>query len=198
MGYEINGTSCLGDAACAYVLGGLLYLNVASATEGAYISSSPSDGAGAGGWDLPVNGAVEMRMYVPGPSSSLPYNWGGYFCSGQDWPHNGEGDVVETNEYGIDVNYHYYNSGEQQSGPYNPSGNWCNSWHVYTMVRLSSTLQFWWDGVMVKEWSTDDEGGAWSILPNCGTGGGPTAYNTPIQASYCRGWVAAPGLGSRV
>ena len=206
-GNEINGTPCLGTASCTTVSGGYLYLTVASATEGAYISSSPSDGAGVNGWDVPVGGCVEARMYVPGPSGAYSYNWGGYFISGQDWPANGEIDIVETNggEYGIDVNYHYESGGEErQSGPFNPPGEWCNSWHTYTAVRGTSTVSFYFDGVLVKEWPTDDAGGGMSILPNNGAGN-TSAYGigNAIMVDYVRAWVpgeapAGPGLVQNV
>jgi hypothetical protein len=195
VGYAINGTSCLGTAACSYVENNVLNMIVASATQGAYISSAPSDGAGAEGWVMPVGGCVEARIWVPGPSSTLPYNWGGYFASGQAWPTNGEGDICETNGSGIDINYHYESGGEQQSGPYNPAGNWCNSWHTYACLRGETELSFYWDGVLVHPpWTTDDAGGGWSILPCNGTGGGgPASYNNPIMVDYVRGWVPAAG-----
>jgi hypothetical protein len=198
-GYGINGTGCLGAAANSTVANGYLYMTVASASSGAYLSSSPSDGAGVNGWELPVGGCVEARIYMPGPSSTNPYNWGGYFASGQDWPLNGEIDVCEGNGEGIDINYHYEDDGEQQSGPYNPSGNWCNSWHTYTAVRGASTVSFYWDGVLVHPpWATDDEGGPMSILPCNGTGGGgPAAYGigNAILVDYVYGWIPGAGGG---
>jgi hypothetical protein len=198
-GNAINGTSCLGTASCTTVSGGYMYLTVASASQGAYISSAPSDGAGVNGWVLPTNGCVEARMYIPGPSSTQPYNWGGYFTSGQAWPTNGEIDVCETNGSGIDINYHWESGGEQQSGPYNPSGNWCNSWHTYTAERGTSTVSFYWDGALVHApWTTDDGGGGHSILPCNGTGGGgPEALGISyaIVVDYVRGWIAGGGGG---
>jgi len=193
-GYAINGTSCLGAAGNSTVAGGILYLTVASATSGAYLSSNPLDGAGVNGWAMPVGGCVEARIYSPGPDSAHPWNWGVIFASGQDWPANGEADFWEINGSGPSVNYHYYSGGNQQSGPFNPSGNWANAWHTSTLVRTASTVEFWWDGALVKTWTTDDSGGAWSILPLNGAGN-TSAYGIgyAAQIDYVYGWVPAAG-----
>ena len=197
-GYAINGVStCLGASANVTVTGGNLVLSLASSTSGAYISSNPADGAGANGWALPVGGCVEARIYSPGPSASVAYNWGGIFASGQSWPTNGEIDFWETLG-SPSLNYHWEGSGgNEQSGPYFPSGGWCNGWHVTTIVRNATNVQYWWDGVLVQTYTTDDLGGTMSVLL-CNGAGNTAAYGTAnaVLVDYVRGWTPGGGGGT--
>jgi hypothetical protein len=148
------------------------------------VSSSPGDGAGANGFLLPVGGYAEARVLFPGNGTSI-YNWPAWWTSGPGWPAAGEHDIAEGLG-SLTVNYHSL-SGSHNQGVI--PGTWSNAFHVYGLHRKATSADVYWDGRLVKSYSTDDNGGAQSLLLNVGRGN-TAVYGTgsQVKVDYVRAW----------
>jgi hypothetical protein len=184
-GNEINGTSCLANPANVSVNNGLV-MTLASATSGAFISSAPSDGAGANGWLLPVGGCAEASVYLPGSSTTDGYNWSGWWASGPNWPAGGEEDICEILSGNLTCNYHATSG--SQNGPA-PAGAWFNAYHTFSVLREATQSTYYWDGKEVWSLATDDNGAAQSLLLSVGNGGNAMfGAAGAMKVAYVRGW----------
>ncbi|TAH32291.1 glycosyl hydrolase family protein [Candidatus Saccharibacteria bacterium] len=166
------------------VSGGNLVLTLASSTSGAFISSSKADGAGANGYLFPVGSYAEARVYFPGNGTAI-YNWPAWWTSGPNWPAAGEHDVAEGLGT-LTVNYHSP-SGSHNMGTI--SGTWSNAFHTYGVYRKASSADVYWDGVKVKSYTTDDNGGAQSLLVNVGYGNTKVyGVDSQVKVDWIRSW----------
>jgi hypothetical protein len=160
-------------------------LTPASATSGAYVSSSHDDGAGVG-YKFPVGAYAEARVFFPGDGRTV-YNWPGWWISGPDWPAAGEHDIAEGLG-SLTVNYH------SPSGAHNQGsvpGTWSNAFHTYGVHRKATSADVYWDGVLVKSYPTDDNGAGHSLLLNVGIhSSGGNVYGTAglVRVDYVRVW----------
>jgi hypothetical protein len=139
------------------VSGGYLRLNLASATSGASVHT----GYGSGRFQLPVGGYVEARVYFPGSDAEEFHNWPAWWTSGRNWPSAGEHDIVEGLGGRPTVNYH------SPSGAHNKGevvGTWNNGFHTYGIHRKATSADVYWDGQLVRSYSTDDNGGPQELI----------------------------------
>lgn len=166
------------------VSGGNLVLTLASSTSGAEVSSGPGDGAGSNGYYLPIGGYAEARVYFPGSGSTI-YNWPAWWTSGANWPSAGEHDIAEGLGT-MTTNYH------SPSGAHNfgtISGTWSNAFHTYGIYRKATSADVYYDGTLVKSYSTDDNSVGHSLLLNVGSGN-TAVYGTgsQVKVDYVRVW----------
>jgi hypothetical protein len=166
---------------------GDLVLTLSSGSTGSMISSAPSDGAGLNGYLLPTGAYAEARVFFPGDSSGRCYNWPAWWASGPSWPAAGEHDIAEVLSGSLTVNYHS-TSGAHNQGEVD--GDWCNSWHVYGLHRKAGSADVYWDGKLVKSYSTDDNGLAESLLLNIGVHSSNTVIGSTgaLRVDYVRAW----------
>jgi hypothetical protein len=159
--------------------GGDAILSLASSTSGATIGTNQNV--------LAVGDFAEARVEFAGSGSSI-YNWPAWWASGPNWPAAGENDIAEGLGT-LTVNYH------SPSGTHNQGtipGSWANSFHTYGIYRGPNYCDVYWDGQLVKQYSTDDNGGAEELLFTMG------ASNTlqfgaagQVKVDYVRVW--SPG-----
>jgi beta-glucanase (GH16 family) len=178
-------------AANVSVANGNLVLTLASSTSGAGVSSAPYNGAGANGYLLQVGDYAEARVYFPGSSADGVYNWPAWWASGPRWPAAGEHDVAEGLYGDLTVNYH------SPSGAHNQGevpGVWFNEFHTYGVLRMADKAKVYWDGVLVKSYTTDDNGEGGALLLNVGKSGSRAAVTGPagqVKVDYVRAWGPA-------
>lgn len=168
------------------VSGGNLILTLSSASEGAEVDSAPYDGAGANGYLVPVGGYVEARINFPGDGSAL-YNWPAFWASGPNWPASGEHDIAEVLGGKLTVNYH----GNIDHNLGAPAGYWGGGFHTYGLHRKAGSADVYWDGKLVKSYTTNDNGQGEAILINVGQGQGSrtvTGTASQVKVDYVRAW----------
>ncbi|WP_210504136.1 DNRLRE domain-containing protein [Nocardioides xinjiangensis] len=177
------------------VANGEARLQLSSSTRGALIHTGGGYRGDPNRYGLPVGGVAEARIWFPGNGSSL-YNWSAWWAndtydgvSGQ--PVNGEHDIAEILSSGaLTVNYH------SRSGAHNQGsvpGYWGDAFHTYTLHRKPASVDVYWDGRLVKSYSTDDSGAPIELILNVGSGQGTTVTGPAgaMRVDYVRAWEPA-------
>ncbi|HYZ30193.1 MAG TPA: hypothetical protein VE570_14120 [Thermoleophilaceae bacterium] len=162
--------------------GGAATLQLSDSSHGALIHTQGA----SGGYTLPVGGVVEAHIWFPGNGTSL-YNWPAFWANSTgNWPAGGEHDIAEVLGGQLTVNYHSPSGTHNQGAP---SGYWGDAWHTYTLHRKSGSADVYWDGKLVKSYSTDDNGSREDIVLNVGAGS-PTMTGPAgaIKVDYVRAW----------
>ena len=172
------------------VSGGYLRLVLASGSSGALVTTdgSLSQFGGPLLFQFKVGMCIEASINFPGPGPDF-YNFPAFWTVGQNWPANGEIDIIECYS-GTPVSS--YHSSSTNSGIGAPSGNWANAFHTYTMVRESNNVSIWWDGSLKWSFTPNDLGGPHQIIVNTGTiAGFPAAYGSgsTVLVDYIRVWT---------
>ena len=177
-GGSMNGVGTY--AANVSVLGGNLILTLASSSSGALVHTDYS----AGRYQLSVGGYAEARIDFPGSGTSID-NWPAWWVSGPSWPAAGENDIAEGLGT-LTVNYH------SPSGSHNQGtipGTWASAFHTYGVYRKASSTDVYWDGVLVKSYATDDNGGPEELILNVGSGHTASfGAASQIKVDYVRAW----------
>ncbi len=164
------------------VSGGNLILTLSSSSVGAMVDSDPHQAST--GFQFGTGYYVEARIYFPGNGSNI-YNWPAFWTDGQSWPTDGEIDIAEGLGQ-LTSNYHSpqgANNGPQEGG------NWADGWHTYAVDRESGMNTIYWDGKIIRSYSTDDGGSPEYLLFNVGCSGGCTTGSaSQVKVDYVRVW----------
>jgi hypothetical protein len=173
------------------VSGGNLILQLGSSTSGALVVSSDVGGytgPSAAANILNVGDCCECSMMVPGTSGTSNYNWPAWWAAGADWPANGEEDIMEGDGGAMHA-LNYHSTTGSFNGPV-PSGTYVNAFHTYTLVRGQTTLDVYWDGVLVNSGTRTDAGGGQAIIFAMGSSGNiATGAAGAIHVAYARIWT---------
>ncbi len=173
------------------VSGGDLKLTLSSSTVGSLVDTDPSQVSP--GYQFGTGYYIEARIYFPGTGSNN-YNWPAFWTDGQTWPQDGEADIAEG--LGDMTSNYWYGSSEpgiaDNSGPI--PGNWVNGWHTYALDREANTNYIYWDGKLVRSYTTHDSGALQYLIFNVGYGGSPgdgplaTGAASQVKVDYVRVW----------
>jgi hypothetical protein len=156
--------------------GGNAVLTLASRSSGAAIQSKVAA--------LGVGEYAEARVDFAGSGTSI-YNWPAWWTSGPNWPSAGENDIAEGLGT-LTVNYH------SPSGTHNQgtvAGAWASGFHTYGIYRTSSKSYVYWDGRLVKSYSTSDDGQPESLIFTMGAANALAyGYSGRMLVDYVRVW----------
>jgi hypothetical protein len=182
--WRMNGV--VADPNNVSVQGGQAVLTSSSPTDGAMISSMPSDGASPG-FMLNVGEMVEARVLVP------DNGWWALWLCAEQWPQGGELDGLEFyNPGSASTNYHSggpgHGSNDQANNDPSPQGGWLGKDIVVSMERLANVANVYWDGVLHRSVPTTDTGAPWGLMFNNGSNGtvGDKGY-----LDWVRAWKVA-------
>ena len=182
-GGTMNGVST--SASNVSESGGNLILTLASGSSGALVSTNPSGGSASTGFTFGTGYFAEARIYFSGNGSSI-YNWPAFWTDGQSWPTTGESDIAEVLGGNLTSNYH---SPQGANNGGSQGGSWGNGWHTYALDRESGTDTIYWDGKVIRSYSSNDGGAPQYLIFNVGDGG-TSAYGTTsqVKVDYVRVW----------
>jgi beta-glucanase (GH16 family) len=179
-----NGHAGLNDitahASNVSVSGGHLTLRLASTTSGAEINTTS--------FALAVGEYAEARLDFAGSGATV-YNWPAWWISGPDWPTAGESDIAEGLDGHLTVNYHSPTGAHHQGSV---PGSWTGSFHTYGIYRGANYCDVYWDGKLVKRYSTDDNGRPETLLLTLGASNQiVTGKAGQVVVDYVRAWRRA-------
>jgi beta-glucanase (GH16 family) len=169
------------------LVNGQLVLTLASATDGAAVSSNPDDGvSGHTGFQF-TYGYVEASITFPSVSGKL-VNWPAFWTNGQNWPATEEFDIAEVLGGNMTTNYHSAalpNGGNSGTIP----GTWTGK-HVYSELWTSGKQTVYFDGVEVFSRSCNATGAPQYLIFTHGVSGTP-AIGAMLLIDYVRVWELA-------
>jgi hypothetical protein len=147
-GGDANGTS-MEQSNVAIDGNGLEVTDAANGTGG-LISSNPDDGvAGHTGFQIAPSAGkpvyVEFKADMPAAADGQIANWPGLWLDGQDWPMDGEIDVMEGLSGNAAYHIHYGTNNSAQGASVNTSPGE----HTYAVLWTTTSLTFVYDGVNV-------------------------------------------------
>lgn len=197
------------DPSNVTVSGGEAQLTLAASGHGAVMTSNPYDNVpGHTGFAFGY-GYVEARIWIPGPSATAAYNWVGMSVRGQNWPTDGQADIVETAGWeasgGFTANYHWDSDGSvtpvgtytyAKAGSGNVAGSWGNGWHIFGLHRRTDGINDWyWDGVKVWSTASFDGGRPQYLVFNVGQSTANNNYgaSSTMRIDYVRQWDQVTG-----
>jgi hypothetical protein len=150
---------------------------------GAMITTNPA--RGRGGFQY-TYGVLEARVYLPGDGSLLA-NWPGVWADGQNWPYDGEDDVMEG-IYGMAC-WSFHNPAGMNHLCYR---NLAPGWHTFASDWQPGSITYYYDGINV---GTDTSGitsaPMYIILDNTvHVGESFVTQPASMQVQYVRVWQA--------
>ena len=172
----INQNDVTDHASNVTEIGGDAILTLASKTSGAAIESTVAT--------LGVGEYAEARIDFAGSGGRID-NWPAWWTSGPNWPAAGENDIAEGLGT-LTVNYH------SPTGTHNQGtvpGTWANGFHTYGIYRTATKCYVYWDGKLVKSYTTNDNGQPESLIFTMGASN-TLAYGTAgrMLVDYVRVW----------
>lgn len=153
---------------------------------GAIVTSNPHDGRASGGFEF-TYGCVEWRVYVPPVAAGNAIaNWPACWLDGQDWPTDGEFDVLEgirgASQWSIPT---------KTGSPYGRPPAEYYGWHQFGVQWLpSGEVTFYYDGVAVSpEIAAPNAQPMYLIMDNTqGSDGGPGLFPATVLVDWVRVW----------
>jgi beta-glucanase (GH16 family) len=135
-------------------------------------------------------GYVEAKIWTPTGTGMWPAFW----TDGQNWPTDGEMDVLEA--YGTDLStfhYHYAGCGGDcgPGGEVNVPGA-TTGWHVYAAKWEPGVMTWYYDGQQVWQYSTSIVSSPHYLILNLGLNSTSAAVPATMRVDYVRVWQSAP------
>ncbi len=178
-------TSCY-DPRRATVANGVLTLSAAPQSciaEGKTYNSASGMVQTNGHFSL-ASGAIEARIWTPKGQGMWPAFW----ATGQNWPNDGEVDVLEAG--GNDTSsFHYHYAG--CGGDCGPGGDALipgatAGWHTYAATLNAQTITWYYDGKQVWSHPTESKAPLYIVL-NLATKNAQ-ALPAQMKVDYVRAW----------
>jgi beta-glucanase (GH16 family) len=158
---------------------------------GALVSTNPEDGRKIGGFDY-TYGVLEAEVYVPS-NHGLIANWPTLMTLGQEWPQDGEDDIMEG--LGGTVCFHWHSPGYAPGGDLGGCDHaFTPGWHTVEADWRPGSVTWYYDGMEVGR-ATKGVTSApmYIVLANTVSGKSP-ALATPgvaMKVAYVRVWQPA-------
>ncbi len=130
-------------------------------------------------------GAFEARIYSPGSDSQIA-NWPAFWTDGQNWPTDGEMDVMEG--LGGRACYHFHSDA---GGPGGCASGDFTGWHTYGAEWKSGSVTYYYDGKQVGQITSGITSQPMYLILNNGVSdqhGGPRLTPADMMVDYVRVW----------
>jgi beta-glucanase (GH16 family) len=143
---NLNPGSSTRGYASNVTVNGQLNLLLENSTNGACISSNPYGGASAG-FQF-TYGYAEAQITLP-TNGVVIAHWPAWWLDGQNWPMDGEIDIMEGLDGYAAWHYHYDSGGGLDSDPIGGGVNTSPGTHIYGVNWYPGHLDFYYDGTLV-------------------------------------------------
>lgn len=131
-------------------------------------------------------GYMEAKIWTPAGTGVWPAFW----SDGQNWPYDGEIDVLEA--YGTDdSSYHYHYAG--CGGDCNPGGSVIlpgatSGWHTYAADWEPGVITWYYDGKQVWQYTTSITQSPQYLILNLGLKSNQSQVPATMKVDYVRVW----------
>ncbi|MBW4077365.1 MAG: glycoside hydrolase family 16 protein, partial [Acidobacteria bacterium] len=144
-GVNNNETECM-DPAQVNVANGALSLTAIAKSEtcGGVTQPYTSGMVTTNGLFSFTYGYMEARIWLPGTTSVA--DWPAFWADGQNWPTDGENDVVEG--LAGQAQAHFHNTAGAQ-GPISGAGNFAGGWHTFAADWEPGSVTYYYDGAKI-------------------------------------------------
>jgi beta-glucanase (GH16 family) len=132
-------------------------------------------------------GAYEARVWLPGSNGKIA-DWPAIWADGQNWPDDGEIDVLEG--LGGDPCYAFHYAGGDASGCASIAGT-TSGWHTYAADWEPGSLTFYYDGKRVSQTTTGVTKAPMYLILNLSvsnTMAPPAVVPATMRVDYVRVW----------
>jgi beta-glucanase (GH16 family) len=131
-------------------------------------------------------GFMEARIWLPGQGQQIT-NWPAFWADGQNWPQDGEIDVVE----GLDglACWHFENPDGNPGGCV--PGTFTNGWHTFGADWEPGSITYYYDGRRVGRVTSGVTSAPMFLILNYATShqhGGPLDVPATMRVEYVRVW----------
>ncbi|MBO4253479.1 glycoside hydrolase family 16 protein [Streptomyces griseorubiginosus] len=130
-------------------------------------------------------GAFEARIYTPASGTQIA-NWPAFWTDGQNWPTDGEMDVMEG--LGGSACYHFHSPA---GGPGGCASGSYTGWHTYGAEWAPGSVTYYYDGKQVGRITTGITSAPMYLILNnavSSTHGGPTQVPADMMVDYVKVW----------
>jgi beta-glucanase (GH16 family) len=130
-------------------------------------------------------GYMEARVWTDG-STELS-NWPAFWADGQNWPADGEIDVVEGLNGQACWHFHYTGGGPGGCA----TGNYAGSWHTFGADWEPNSITYYYDGAQVGQITSGVTSAPMYLILNLAVDqsyGGPMQVPGTMRVDYVRVW----------
>lgn len=134
-------------------------------------------------------GYFEARIYLPGSNGQIQ-NWPAFWLNGENWPTDGELDIMEGLSGKAGWHFHSPSGGPGETEAGNYTG-----WHTYGALWEPGKVTYYYDGVEVGEISTGITSSPMYLILNNGISdslGGPTAVGSTMLVDWVHVYSGSP------
>ncbi|MGO9956541.1 MAG: family 16 glycosylhydrolase, partial [Solirubrobacteraceae bacterium] len=135
-------------------------------------------------------GAFEARVWTPGSGSTIA-DWPAFWADGQNWPTDGEVDVLEGMQG--KACYHFIYPGNNPGGCTTVAGA-AAGWHTYAADWEPGSITYYYDGTRVWQQSTGVTSSPMYLILNLALSTGisaPDVAPAQMKVDYVRVWQHA-------
>lgn len=128
-------------------------------------------------------GASEARMYLPPGADGQPLNWPAFWANGQNWPTDGENDVMESMGGATGPHFH-----SRLGAPgFVVPGVW-GGWHTFGSVWEPGLVTYYYDGRRVGSISQGITGAPMYLILGFAPATDGSTRPARLRVDYVRVW----------
>jgi hypothetical protein len=169
---------------------------------GSLLTTNPQNSASriasGGGFQTGPPAAFEARINLPQNGTGVA-NWNAWWLDGQNWPDDGEIDILESLGAPDDNSYHVHDATNPDGigGTHNLSPH-PYDWHTFGCYWHDSQVDFYYDGAFVATEATDAFVGPLYLVLTSTYSGTPDVTPSQMLVDYVKVWTPGGGGGGGV